>query len=72
MSVLLSDSEIQDLKKGAVAMSLLEIMVDVTECVKQTGTPIYDGDEIIDYSIRLSHVTDAVNKQINKPAGDFS
>lgn len=64
MSVLLSDSEIQDLKKVAITNFAVAVLAEVAECAKHT--PLYEGDKEVDSFVRLSDVNDAINKYLNE------
>lgn len=66
MSVLLSDSEIQDLKKVAVTKFAVDVLADVAECAKQEDSPIYEGDKEVDCFVRLSDVDMVINKYLNE------
>lgn len=66
MSVLLSDSEIKDLKKVAVANFAVAVLAEVTERAKQQDSPLYEGDKEVDCFVRLSDVNEAINKHLNE------
>lgn len=42
------------------------ILAEVAERAKQEDTPIYKGDEEVDYYVRLSDVNEAINKYLNE------
>lgn len=65
MSVLLSDSEIKDIKKVAITNFAVAVLAEVVECAKQKDAPIYEGDKEVDMWVRLSDVEDAINKYLN-------
>jgi len=66
MSVLLSNSESEDLKKVAVTNFAVAVLAEVAECAKQEDSPLYEGDKEIDYFVRLSDVNEAINKYLNE------
>lgn len=66
MSVLLSDSEIQDLKKVAITNFAIAILAEVAECAKYEDSPIYEGDKEVDSFVKLSDVNKTINKYLNK------
>ena len=66
MSVLLSDLEIQNLKKVAITNFAVAVLAEVAECAKQEDAPIYDGDKEVDSFVRLSDVNDTINKYLNE------
>lgn len=66
MSVLLSNSEIHDLKKVAVTNFAVAVLAEVAECAKQEDSPLYEGDKEVDYFVRLSDVNAAINKYLNE------
>lgn len=66
MSVLLSDSEIQDLKKVVITNFAVAVLAEVAECAKQEDSPLYKGDKEVDSFVRLSDVNDAINKHLNE------
>ena len=66
MSVLLSDSEIQDLKKVAVTNFAVAVLADVIEYAKQEDSPLYEGDKEVDCFVRLSGVKETINKYLNE------
>lgn len=66
MSALLSDSEIQDLKKVAITNFAVAVLAEVTEYAKQEDSPLYEGDKEIDSFVRFSDVERAVNKYLNE------
>lgn len=67
MSILLSDSEIEDMKKVAVTNFAVAVLAEVTECAKQEDSPLYEGDKEVDYFVRLSDVNEAINQYLNEP-----
>ncbi len=66
MSVLISDSEIHDMKKVVVTNFAVAVLAEVAECAKQEDSPLYRGDEEVDYFVRLSDVNEAINKYLNE------
>lgn len=66
MSVLLSDSEIQDIKKVAITNFAVAVLAEVVECAKQEDSPLYEGDKEVDSFVRLSDVENAINKYLNE------
>uniref|UniRef100_UPI0040576890 hypothetical protein n=1 Tax=Acetatifactor sp. TaxID=1872090 RepID=UPI0040576890 len=66
MSILLSDSEIQDLKKEAIVNFAVAVLAEVSEYAKQEDAPLYEGDKEVDSFVRLSDVNEAINKHLNE------
>lgn len=67
MSVLLSDSEIEDLKKVAVTNFAVAVLAECTERAGYEGKPITDDEDgIVDSYLRLSDVNEAINKYLNE------
>lgn len=66
MSVLLSDSEIKDIKKVAIMNFAVAVLAEVGECAKQEDSPIYEGDKEVDSFVRLSDVENSINKYLNE------
>ena len=66
MSTLLSDSEIQNVKKVAITKFAVAVLADIDECAKQEDSPLYEGDKEVDLFVRLSDVANAINKHLNE------
>ena len=66
MSVLLSDSEIQDIKKVVITNFAVAVLAEVVECAKQEDSPLYEGDKEVDSFVRLSDVENSINKYLNE------
>lgn len=62
MSILLSDSEIQDEKKIAITNFAVAVLAEVAECARKEESPLYEGDKEVDCFVRLSDVENAINK----------
>lgn len=67
MSVLLSDSEIQDIKKVAVTSFAVKVLAECTERAGYEGKPITDNEDgIVDCYLRLSDIEEAISKYLNE------
>lgn len=67
MSSLLSDAEIQDLKKVAITNFAVAVLAECAERAGCEGKPITDDEDgVIDCYLRLSDVEKAINKHLNE------
>lgn len=54
-----------DIKRGIIDFSVA-VISEIAEYAKQEDAPIYEGDEVVDYFVRLSDVNEAVCQYLPK------
>lgn len=70
MSHLYSATEINEIKKNAIVEYAVAVIADLAEVTKQEDSPVYEGDKEVDNWVRLSEVTNIINKHLNELAND--